>query len=43
MQLTEVLSESRALDPDQVSDGLTAEIFITTDEEVATLIQSLPK
>lgn len=42
VQLTEVLDELRALDPDLAPDGLTAETFIATDEEVATSIQSLP-
>ena len=41
-QLSEMLDELRALDPDLASDSLTAETFIDTDEEVVTSIQSLP-
>ena len=41
-QLSEMLDELRALDPDLAPDNLTAETFIDTDEEVATSIQSLP-
>ena len=41
-QLSEMLDELRALDPDLAPDSLTTETFIDTDEEVATSIQSLP-
>ena len=37
-----MLDELRALHPDLAPDGLTAETFIDTEEEVATSIQSLP-
>ena len=37
-----MLDELRALDPELAPDGLTAETFIDTEEEVATSIQSLP-
>ena len=41
-QLTEVLGKLRAFDSDLAPDGLTTAIFIATDQEVVTSIQSLP-
>ena len=40
-QLAEILDELRVLDHELVPDGLTSEILVATDEEVATSIQNV--
>ena len=40
-QLAEIVNELRVLDHELVTDGLTSETLIATDEEVATTIQNV--